>query len=98
MYHLCMLLLNHTAYSQDPKIPAHRLTTDGGECGSQTGPSEGSQPKYYQQESAMASSDPDVIKIDQQSSLSELDPSEDPNENFLSVPLENGEQITKKGN
>ena len=42
----------------------------------------------------MASSDPDVIKIHLQSSLSEFNP----NENFFSLPLENGEQITEKGN
>ena len=43
---LCIIyvcyLPNHIAYSKDPKIPDHRLTTDGGECGSPTGHSEGS--------------------------------------------------------
>ena len=46
---LCIIyvchLLNHITYPKDPKIPDHRLTTDGGECGSPTGPSEGSKPK-----------------------------------------------------
>ena len=46
---LCIIyvqyLPNHIAYSKDPKIPHHRHTTDGGECGSPTGNSEGSQLK-----------------------------------------------------
>ena len=39
-YHwlLCIIymcyLLNHIVYSKDPQIPYHRLTTDGGDCGS----------------------------------------------------------------
>ena len=41
--HAMCYLLNHIVYSKDPQIPDHRLTTDGGECGSPTGTSEGSQ-------------------------------------------------------
>ena len=47
----------------DAPIPYHSLTM------LPTGPSEGSQSKCYQQESLVASSDPDVIKIHLQSSL-----------------------------
>ena len=53
----------------DAPSPYHSLSTDGGKHGSPNGPSEGSQPKQYQQESLIASSDPDVIKIHLQSSL-----------------------------
>ena len=45
MYHLYVLFAQPHACSKDSKIPVHRLTTDGGECGSPTGNSEGSQPK-----------------------------------------------------
>ena len=41
---LCIIyvcyLLNHIAYSKDSKIPDYRLTTDGGEHGSPSEPSE----------------------------------------------------------
>ena len=67
----------------DATNPYHSLTTDGGECGSPA------------QASLMASSDPDVIKIHLQSSLCLNLTSM---KTFAhSLPLENGEQITKKG-
>ena len=47
---------------------------------------------YYQKESLMASSDPDMIKIHLQSSLC-LN-----YDKFFSPPEEKGEQITQKGN
>ena len=49
--------------------------------------------KYYQKVSLMVSSDPDVIKIHLQSSLSEFEPYKK-----FSPPPVNGEQITMKGN
>ena len=46
---LCIIyvcyLLNQIVYSKDPQIPDHILSTDGWECGSPTGHSEGSQLK-----------------------------------------------------
>ena len=51
----------------DATGPYHSFTTDGGDHGSPTGPSKDR--KSYQQESLMASSDPDVIRIHLQSSL-----------------------------
>ena len=46
---LCIIymcyLLNHIAYSKDPKIPPHRLTTDGKSVDHKLDFSEGSQPK-----------------------------------------------------
>ena len=46
---LCIIyvcyLLNHIVYSNNPQIPDHSLTTDGGECRSPTGTSKGSQSK-----------------------------------------------------
>ena len=71
----------------------HSLTTDEGNMAHQLEPQKVHNRKYYQQESLIASSDPDVIKIPLQSSLCL---------NFydkiFSPQQENGEQITEKGN
>ena len=93
-YHLIHLSSHHKwdLTMVDATGPHHSLTTDGGDHGSPTGPFKDQ--KSYQQESLMDSSDLDVIRIHLQSSLSEFDPNE---KSFL-LPLENGEQITKKGN
>ena len=64
---LCIIdvcyLLNHIACSKDSEIPVHSLTTDGGECGSPSGHSEGLKLKIIATKFPMASSDPDVTKI-----------------------------------
>ena len=53
----------------DAPNPHHRLTTDGREHGSQNGLQKVQNQNIYQQETLMASSDPDVIMIHLQSSL-----------------------------
>ena len=79
----------------DATNPYHSLTTDGGEHRSPTGPSEGSKLKTVSTRApngffkSRYDQDPSAVKPMSEFNL---------NRNFLSLPLENGEQITKKGN
>ena len=79
----------------DAPNPYHSLTTDGGENGSPTGHSEGSQPKILSTRvpngffRSRCDQDPSAVNP-----MSEFDP----NEKIFSLPLENGKQITMKGN
>ena len=96
---LCIIyvchLLNHISYSKDYKIPDHRLTTDGGDYGSTTGTSEGSQPKTT---STRVSNGSFRSRGDQNPSAVKPMLEFDPKENFFSLSLqEHGEQITDKG-
>ena len=70
IFYVCYLL-SHIACSKDSqvKIPVHRLMTDGDRMNHQLEIQKVRNPKQYQQEFLMASSDPDVIKIHPQSSL-----------------------------
>ena len=99
---LCIIyvyyLFNHIACSKDPRFRDHRLTTDGGDHGSPTVTSEGSQPKTISPRvhngffRSRCNQDQSAVKP-----MFEFDPNENPNENFFSLPLlENGEQITEK--
>ena len=75
--------------------PYHSLTTDGGENGSPTGTSEGSQPLMLSSRvlngffESRCDEDPSAVKPMYGFAS---------NDKFFSLPLENREQITKKGN
>ena len=92
-------LLNHIVYSKDPKIPDHSLTTDGGECGSPTGPSEGSKSKILltivPNGFFRSRCDQDLSAV---KPMFEFDPCHKSYDKIFSPPQENGEQITEKGN
>ena len=92
-------LLNHIVYSKDAHIPDYSLTTDGGDHGSPTGPSECSQLKILSTRvpngffRSRCDQDPYAIRP-----MFEFDPCDKSYDKIFSPPQENGELITEKGN
>ena len=92
---LCIIyvcyLLNHIVHSNDPQIPDHRLTTDGGDCGSPAGTSEGLQPKILSTRVpngffiSKCDQDPSAIKP-----MFEFDPCDKSHDIVFSPQQENG--------
>ena len=100
-YPLVHLTSPHPWIPTMPDAPNHydSLTTDGGEHGSPTGSSEGSEPKILSTRvpngffRSRCDQDPSAVKP-----MFEIYPCHKSYENFFSPPQENGEQITENGN